>query len=168
MNIIASTRAARKMTQTAAFTLIEVVMGAAIIGVCMVSVFGLVSVGLFMTDTARENLRATQIMLDKMEGLRLYTPQQLTNPAVLVRNFTNWYFETNNIGLASAQGSGVQYTGTITISPVAFVSSYSSNLSLVTVHVRWLSAGQGGISHSRSMSTFYAARGLANYVYASL
>jgi len=156
-----------KAATVAAFTLIEVIMGAAVIGVVMITIFSIVTVGLFITGTSRENLRATQIMLDKMEGLRLYTPEQLTNGHVLVPSFTNWYVETNNIGMTNAQGYGVQYTGVITISPVIFSTSYSSNMSMVTVSVGWVSLGQGAISHTRSMSTFYSTQGLENYVYIS-
>lgn len=152
------------MPAQAAYTLIEVMVGATVMVVIFASVFAILMVGLTITGTTRENLRATQIMLDKMEGLRLYTPTQLTNTTLLVESFTNWFNETGNIGMANVQGNGVQYNGSITIAPVGFSNSYSSNMSQVTVTVNWISGGSKSLAHTRSMSTFYASKGLANYV----
>ena len=121
-----------------------------------------------MSGTSRENVRATQIMLDKMEGVRLYSPTQLTNTTFLVPTFTNWFFETNNIGLASVQGYGVMYTGSIVISPVSFVTSYSSNIQQVTVSIGWVSGGIGNVTHTRSMATFYGNKGMYNYIWTNL
>jgi type II secretory pathway pseudopilin PulG len=148
-----------------AFTLVEVMMGTAVMVVVFVTIFGVMTEGLFVTQTSRENLRATQIMVDKMEGIRLFSPTQLTNNAFLLQSFTNWFCETNNIGMPNVQGYGVMYTGTIAISNVLFSTSYTSNMQQVTINISWVSTGQGNIAHSRSMSTFYANQGLYNYVW---
>jgi type II secretory pathway pseudopilin PulG len=148
-----------------AFTLIEVMMGAAVMTVVFITIFGVMTTGLFISQTSRENLRATQIMVDKMEGIRLYSPTQITNSAFLLGSFTNWFCETNNIGMPNVQGYGVKYTGTITISNPPFSTSYSSNMQQVTVNIGWVSTGQGNIAHSRSMITFYANQGLYNYIW---
>ena len=140
-------------------------MGAAVMTVVFVTIFGVMTMGMFISGTSRENLRATQIMVDKMEGIRLYSPTQLTNTTFLLQSFTNWFSETNNLGLPNVQGYGVMYTGTITIAPVSFTTSYSSNMQQVTVNIGWVSGGQGNIAHTRSMSTFYANQGLYNYVW---
>jgi len=153
------------MPRQSAFTLAEVLMGAAVMSVVFVTIFSIMTVSLFISGNSRENLRATQIMLDKMEGIRLYSPTQLTNTTFLLQSFTNWSSETNNIGMANVQGYGIMYTGTITIAPVTFSTSYSSNMHQVTVNVGWVSGGQGNIAHTRSMSTFYANQGLYNYVW---
>jgi type II secretory pathway pseudopilin PulG len=153
------------MHRQLAFTLIEVMMGAAVMTVVFVGIFGVMTMGMFVSGTSRENLRATQILLDKMEGIRLYSPAQLTNSSFLLTSFTNWFSETNNIGLPNVQGCGVMYTGMITIAPVSFATSYSSNMQQITVSIGWVSGGQGNIPHTRSMSTFYASQGLYNYVW---
>ncbi len=140
-------------------------MGAAAMMVVFVTIFGVMTVCLFISGTSRENLRATQIMLDKMEGIRLYSPSQLTNTGFLLQSFTNWASETNNIGLPNVQGYRVMYTGTISIAPVNFATSYTSNMHQVTVNIGWVSGGAGDIAHTRSMSTFYANQGLYNYVW---
>lgn len=141
-------------------------MGAAVIGVVFVSIFNVITVSLFTTQLSRENLRATQIMVEKMEGLRLYNPSELTNTTVLARSFTNWFSETNSAGLGGGVGGdGAQYTGTITISPVPFNTDYSDNMSEVTITLNWVSGGNGSMTHTRTMSTFYSNNGMANYVF---
>ena len=62
----------------------------------------MVNFDLMTTNRCRENTRATQVLLDKMECLRLYQWQQLTNPAVLSTTFTNWTYEATNAGTTSA------------------------------------------------------------------
>jgi hypothetical protein len=148
-----------------AYTLVEVLMGAAAMVIVFVTIFSVMTACLFMSGTSRENLRATQIMLDKMEGIRLYSPSQLTNTAFLLQSFTNWSSETNNIGMPNVQGYGVKYTGTLTIAPVGFTNSYTSNMHQVTVNLGWVSGGVGNLAHTRSMTTFYANQGLYNYVW---
>jgi prepilin-type N-terminal cleavage/methylation domain-containing protein len=148
-----------------AFTLVEVTMAVAVMAIVFVSIFSAMTMSLFVSETSRENLRATQIMMDKMEGLRLYSPSQLTNTAFLMRSFTNWYCETNNIGEPNVQGYGVQYTGSLIITNVPYTTSYSSNMYQVTVTVNWTSIGQGNIAHTRSATAYYANQGLYNYVY---
>jgi prepilin-type N-terminal cleavage/methylation domain-containing protein len=145
-----------------AFTLIEVMVAMTIIAVVFVSVFSGMGMGLSVTQLSRENLRATQIMLDKMEGVRLYNWVQLNNTNFLIASFTNSFYETNNVGQVTAQGNGVNYTGTVAVAACPISASYSTNMRQVTVTVGWTS---GNIARSRSMSTFVSMMGLQNYVF---
>ena len=145
-----------------AFSLIEVVVAVSIISVAFLGVFGSMTMGLSVTQLSRENLRATQIMLDKMEGVRLYSWTQLNSTNFLTSTFTNYFYETNNIGLVTAQGNGVMYTGTVAVLACPFTNTYSTNMRLVTVTVGWTSLN---INRTRSMSTFYSMQGLQNYIY---
>ena len=151
---------ARKGRQ--AFTLIEVMMAVVIISVVFASIFSGMSMGLAVTQLSRENLRATQIMLDKMEGVRLYNWTQVNDSSFLISGFTNAFFETNNIGLSTAQGNGVNYVGTVAVAPCPFSTSYSTNMRQVTVTVNWTS---GNIPRTRTMSTYVSMMGLQNYVF---
>jgi len=151
---------ARKGRQ--AFTLVEVMMAIVIISVVFASIFSGMSMGLSVTQLSRENLRATQIMLDKMEGVRLYNWAQVNDSSFLISGFTNAFFETNNIGLSTAQGNGVNYTGTVAVAVCPFNNSYSTNMRQVTVTVNWTS---GNIPRTRTMSTYVSMMGLQNYVF---
>lgn len=148
-----------------AFTLIEVVMAVSVILIAFVAIFGSISLGYSLTALTRENLRATQIMVDKMEGVRLYSWSQVTNTnTFLATTFTNWFYDTNNIGLVSAQGNGVQYVGTVSIVPFPYSTTYSSNMVQFNVTVTWTSQFRS-MSRTRSMSTYVSQPGLQNYVY---
>jgi Tfp pilus assembly protein PilV len=150
--------------RTAAFTLIEVVVAVSVIMITFVAIFSTMTMGLSITQLSREDLRATQIMLDKMEGVRLYSWDQLTNSAFLQPQFTNWFFETNNIGQVSAQGNGVSYTGVVAVVSVPFTNSYSPAMRQVTVTVGWTSAFRS-LSRTRTMSTMVSQQGMQNYIF---
>jgi Tfp pilus assembly protein PilV len=147
-----------------AFTLIEVVVSVSVIMITFVTIFSTMTMGLSITQLSREDLRATQIMLDKMEGVRLYSWDQLTNTSFLQPNFTNWFFETNNIGQVSAQGNGVSYTGVVTVAAAPFSTSYSDNLRKVTVTVGWTSSFRS-LNRTRTMSTMVSQQGMQNYIF---
>ncbi len=152
-----------------AFSLIEVAVATAVVMVSLLGIFGVMTMGLSISEASRENLRATQIMLDKMEGVRLYSWPQLTSSSFLVPAFTNWFYETNNVGLSTATGYGTMYTGVVSVAPVPFTTSYSSSMAQVTVTVGWTSSGSGwrgsALSHTRFMTTYVSQQGMQNYVY---
>jgi uncharacterized protein (TIGR02598 family) len=162
MNLPARERSRRGPS---AFSLIEVVVAVAVILVAFLAIFANMTFGLSVTQLSRENLRATQIMLDKMEGVRLYSWSQLTNSSFLVPSFTNWFFETNNIGMATASGTGISYTGQVLVTAVPFTTYYSPSMRKVTVNVGWTSGNSGNTERTRSMSTFVSASGMQNYIY---
>ena len=120
-------------------TLIELMIGLSIFGILFISLYGGISSGVGIIRTARENLRATQVMLEKMETIRLYSWDQLNQSGFIPTTFTSpyWPAETN---------SGLQYQGTLTITNVSFNEAYSSDMRQVTVTVSWYS---GTIQHQR-------------------
>src|SRR5436189_5682000 len=69
------------------FTLAEVMVAVLIVSIAVVSLYTGVSSGFALVKLAREDLRATQIMLQKMETLRLYKWSNFTDAN---------YFSTNN------------------------------------------------------------------------
>ena len=160
-----------KQRSLLAFTLLEVMVSVVVIIVTMVTVFATMGMSFSMTEASRENLRATQIMLDKMEGLRLYSWTQLTNSTFLKPAFTNWFYETNNIGEFNAGGNGVAYTGLVAVVSVPFTNAYSSVMVEVDVTVGWTSSGAGwsyaNNNHIRKMNTFVTQAGMQNYIFNS-
>jgi type II secretory pathway pseudopilin PulG len=148
------------------FTLVEAVVATGILTIVFVAVFALLTFNLTITSLSRENSRATQVLLDKMECLRLYQWQQLTNPAVLSTNFINWTYESTNAGTTNAIGQGTRYVGKISVTtPVTALSgtSYGANLALVQVTVSW-SSGNTNLTHTRSMATYFSRLGVENAI----
>ena len=144
------------------FTLMEVMVAAAITLVLFVTFYATLSAGVMITQTSRENLRATQILVNRMEGIRLYTWNQLTNTALLPTSFTEKFYPDGTVA-----DQGITYTGTVTVVIVALTSpasSYSNNLCQVTVNLTWQSTGP---VHTRQLSTYCAKYGIQNYVWTS-
>ena len=139
-------------------TLIEVVVAITILAVMGGGIISSINYGLFMMRLARENARATQIMLEKLETIRLYNWTEVTNAGFVPTTFTDVY---DPQGATNLQGA--VYNGTMTISNVNFSASYSTNMRQFTVTLQWVTAGR--INHNRSMSTYVAQNGLQNYVY---
>src|SRR5260221_2759122 len=93
-----------------AMTLIEVVLATGIISITGAGVIGSVNYGLFIMRVARENQRATQVMLEKLEAIRLYNWSQVTNPGFIPSSFTAPYDPT-----AAVSSQGTTYYGTMSI-----------------------------------------------------
>jgi uncharacterized protein (TIGR02598 family) len=144
------------------FSLVEVMIGSAIVGIFFLSFFAMTGTGFTMVKNSRENLRATQIMLNRLEGVRLFNWDQITQTNLLPTTFTENYDPTSTNGNVGTVYSGTVVVSTPTMNPTA---TYSSNgVKQVTVQITWNS---GGMSHTRSMSTYVTQYGAQNYVYSN-
>lgn len=168
--MVARFKQTNKRQACAAFTLVEVMCAAAITAIVLLALFYGISQGLAMTQTARESLRATQIALSRMEGLRLeaWGPNQLFNPTYVPTNFTESFYPPGYYGSTSL--TGVVYSGTMTITTNPFTGpnppSYNDDMALVTVTVQWQDVHYGRTNtFSRTNYTYVAAHGIQNYVY---
>src|SRR5882762_11843070 len=94
----------------AAFSLPEAIMAVCVLGVMLVSLYAGSSSGFSIVQSSREELRATQILVQQMESLRLYNWDQVQNTNYLVPTFMESY---NPLG-ETGQGGGVVYGGSIT------------------------------------------------------
>jgi hypothetical protein len=159
---------------TRAFTLVEALVAGAIGAVIFTSLYAGISNSFTLLNTTRANLRATQIMVSRLEGLRLCAwgngtnqASQLFDTQIIASTFTDYFYpeglfdQTNSLGTA--------YSGTMTIQTNIALSppaSYSSNMALVTVTVTWTDGVVGrSIAHTRSLSTYVAQFGEQNYIY---
>jgi len=144
----------------AAYTLIEVVVAVSLLGIMFVALLGGMSMGFATTQASRENLRATQILLERMEGLRLYNWNQLVYSNWVPTTFTNWYYPLTNAN----ESAGIMYTGTMAVASDEFLpnASYSNDMRAVTVTIGWTSSG---IPRTRTLTTFVARNGMQNYIF---
>lgn len=128
----------------------------AISGMMFTGLYAGLSSGFAVIQVARENLRAGQILQEKMETVRLYTWQQINTPGFIPTNFTDrFYSDTQCTG-------GLVYTGAVTIASAPISEVYSNDLRLIRVEVNWLSAR---VPRKRQMTTFVSQYGLQNYIY---
>jgi len=140
----------------AGFSLVEVTVGLGIIGTCVAALFSGFTTGFFTIKMSRENLRATQILLQKAEAIRLQSWDQITSPTNIPTAFVDRY-DPN-----SSESPGAVYTGTILITNCPISSSYSNNMRMVTISVNWQT---GTIDRNRSYTTYVARNGLQVYIY---
>lgn len=151
---------AKTTAAAAGFTLVESAVALTIGAIMLTSLYGCFAAGFNMVKVSRENARATQIMLTRLEAIRLSTFDQLTNTVYYPRTFTESFDPKD----AAAQAAGVVYSGTFTPStPVvgSLPESYRTNMMLVTVTVNWTS---GKLPHTRTMQTYAAKDGIQSYV----
>jgi len=144
-----------------AFTLMEVMLAVVIIGIEFTGLYVGMTQGFAVVQVARENLRATQILQEKMETIRLYTWDQITDSATpfIPRTFTASFYPDQAGG---TNNQGVLYSGTTTVANTAMTESYKDNFKQVTVNVSWTS---GNINRQRQMTTLVSRYGLHNYIY---
>ena len=166
MNLSSAPSSQRSGNQSG-FTLSEVLIAVAILGVSFISLYTGMSAGFAMTQVSRENLRATQIMVEKMEGIRLFNWNQVTASNMIPTQFTTRYYP----GLAGDQAKGITYSGTIVVTNLASMpysmqywpsKTYDDKLRTVSVQVDWKS---GEVQRTRYMSTLVSRDGLQNYVF---
>src|SRR3954463_5361034 len=148
----------------AAFTLIEVAITCAIIGIIFAGFYAAIGSGFSLVSLTRENLRANQIMLDKMETLRLYSWDQINSNGFVPPTFTASFYPAGATQTedGSPTNSGATYYGAVQIGNPPFEVNYTNHLKLVTVSVTWTN---GRHPRVRSMETLVSEYGIQNYIY---
>jgi len=131
-----------------------------ILGVSAVSLYAGIAYGFTVTRASREDLRATQVMLEVVEGIRLCNWDQANSTNTIPTTFIRAY----QPAVGNQPQSGVIYRGTISVGNVDLnpTPTYANRLRQVHVEVRWNSGGQERI---RAMTTLLSMNGLQNYVF---
>jgi len=147
---------------TSALALAEVVMATAIIAIIGGAVVSSINYGMLVMRIARENQRATQVMVERLESIRLYNWDQVTTSNFIPTTFTECYDASN-----PTNSQGVTYYGQLSVGAPVFNSggtpTYANNMRQLTITMNWTNAGR--IPHTRSITTYVAKNGIQNYVY---
>ena len=138
----------------AAYTLAEVMISTAILGTCAGSFMAAFGSGFITLEMMRENQRATQILIEKTETIRLFSWDQLNDPTYAPTNFVDHY--------DPRKPQSTAYTGTVILTEPPFSASYKDDVRRLTVTLRWTTKG---VPRERSITTLVAKDGLQNYVY---
>ena len=149
--------------------MIEVIVSLGLISVVLTSLYAGITVSFFTVDASRQDLRATQIMLERMEGIRLFNWNQLAYSNMIPTTFTNYYYP-----LASGNESkGITYVGTMTVTNATLNPSatYQTNMRAIIVEVFWTNYHGYGLTKKvvsrRSMTTYSTDSGMQNYIFAN-
>ncbi len=139
-------------------TLVEVLMAIFVFAVMAVSLMGSFSYGFFVLQLVRENQRATQIMLEKIETIRLYNWDEVLTPNFIPASFEDVYDPQAPVG-----SQGTVYQGTVSVNAYPYATSYAANMRQLDVTLTWTT--MNNVNRTRTFSTFIAKDGLQNYVY---
>jgi hypothetical protein len=117
----------------------------------------------------RENLRATQVMMQKMEAIRLFKWSQIND----TNNYLKPMFvERYDPQDPSKNNRGASYTGYMQArvpNPGVLPEAYRTNMRTITVTVYWTNYnGSKPIVHKREMETRVARNGMQNYIWGAL
>ncbi len=151
-----------------AFTLVEVMVAMAIIGIAFTALYAGITMGTTTIAQARESLRANQILTDRIEECRLYSWDYLTNSSNIPTNFVEPFYPTNsNLAVSDVVvgtngiGSTFSYYGTMSIGAVSLTNNYADGLRLITVTLVWTN---GSVQRTRTISTYVARNGMQTFV----
>ena len=146
----------------------------AIVGIFFVGLYTGIGQCFGILANAREDLRANQILLDKMEEMRLYSWDQVnsygTSTSFIPTNFVERFFpdgtntarSTFTVGTQHTGAKSMVYYGTISITNVSFTNAYSANVKEVNVSLVWTNGAQ---VRQHSMSTLVSEYGMQKYIY---
>lgn len=145
----------------------------ALVSILFVSLYGGIASGFGVVNVARENLRANQILVEKMDTLRLYSWDQVNSNGFIPPTFTANFFpsvitnlvQTNDVlqtNLVSFTNTGIKYYGTVLVADAPVANAYATNMKLITVSLKWTNSN---IPRTRELSTLISQNGMQNYVY---
>ena len=149
----------RTRTSTNGAILMETLVAILISGIMLPALFTGLASGFSGIQGTRENLRATQIIVQRMEAVRLASYKTVQDAAAYPTNSTEYYSPS---GQANGKG-GTAYAITYnwTPGPLSLPPSYRTNMLLVTVTASWKS---GNVQRTHSMQSYVARYGIQRYV----
>jgi len=153
------------------YSFVEVLVAAVILGFVGTSLYGAFAAGFCVIQTTRESLRATQILVQKTEAVRLFTWSQVADTT----NYLKFAFAENYDPLGATNNTGgAKYTGYVrasvpTAGDLPGADAYRTNMRTITVTLYWTNYNGGKtIVHQREMQTRVARNGMQNYIWGAL
>ena len=151
-----------KRCRSAAFTLVEVMVAVFVLTIIMVALYGGFSYGFTVVQLSREDLRATQILVQKAEAVRICNWVSLQTNCPM-------FFQERYDPLGGTNTGGITYYGTMALTAptnIPSVANYKSNVSLLNVTLNWTNyTGTRVLPHTRQLQTLVARNGLQNYIW---
>lgn len=150
------TQTMKRARECRAAALIEAVLGIVVVSLVAGATLAGLNFGAMSLRLTRENTRASQILLEKVETLRLYTWDQVNSNGFMPGSFTALYDPQNS------NNPGILYRGTVSITTPGLDSSYSNDLRLISVNLRWRT---GELERQRTFTTLYSRYGMQDFIY---
>src|SRR5688572_18582124 len=118
-----------------AFSLVEAVVGMALLGLVCMALFSGLCNSTFSVQLARENLRATQIMAEKLDTIRLYRWKDVTNEKFVLKLAQGFVapLHAPDPLLPQTNALTAAFRGAVYIEPAPIGELYGKDMRLVTV-----------------------------------
>jgi len=145
----------KRQRRQSGFTLVEVMTAVGILGIVSVSLYAGLATSFNAVENSRLELRATQILTEKLESMRLFNWDQVTASSFVPVKFTEKYLPSKS--------SSVAYTGTVTITNAPVPGAYAGTMRKAVAEITWVN-GNGGVRQKR-METLISQYGIQNYLY---
>ncbi|HEX9046562.1 MAG TPA: prepilin-type N-terminal cleavage/methylation domain-containing protein [Verrucomicrobiae bacterium] len=147
----------------AGYSLVEVLCAIAVASIAITALFYGFKNGVAILRTTREDMRATQLLVQKTEAFRLYTWQQLSNAPT---KLTEYYFPAS---VTSSNADTLYYLTISATDPATNIPDtigYKTNIHLITVTVDWTNyIDKKPVAHRRQMQTLNALNGMQSYLF---
>ena len=139
------------------YTLPELLVATFVLGVFVISLYAGFGSGFGLLRLVREDARATEIIQQKIETLRLCPWSDL--PA-----FPTSFKEPYDPLASTNDPQAIIFNGTVSLTTPDFTVSYATNLRLVTITVFWTNRDSGKtIVHTNQGQTQIARYGMQSY-----
>src|SRR5262245_8810898 len=110
------------------FTIAESVVAMGIVGLLVVALYSGMTTASVSVRLGRENHRATQVIVEKMEEIRLFNWEQVNSNGYVPTNFIAGYYSSSPTNINTNQ---LIYTGTVAITAYPWSApTYSNDLRL--------------------------------------
>ena len=149
----------RRHTRAWGYSLVEVLIAFGVGGVVFITLYAGLARGFSSVQSTHHRLRATQILTEKLEVIRLYSWSQINTAGFIPASFTEYYQPSTN---SVSRNRGIAYSGTLTLTNSAILPAYGDTMRRVIAQVKWVS---GGITNQQRMETFISRYGVQNYIY---
>lgn len=146
----------RRLARSSGFTILELLVAMVIAGIVSVSLYAGLAQCFSSVQSSRHRLRATQILTEKLEVIRLYNWHQVNTPGFVPTTFKEYYQPATN------SNRGIVYTGTITITNAPVQSAYADIMRKAIMEVTWVSSGS---TQELRMETLISQYGIQNFIY---
>jgi len=144
------------------FSIVEALVATGVLGITCVALLGGLTASVGHVQFGREQNRATQIMMEKLDVVRMYKWSQTKGGSFVTTNFTEYFFPPGVLDNGTNSSSlGTVYNGTVTVADAGIGLTYNGRMRKVTVSVEWQS---GGRPVQRQMTTFISKHGLQLYI----
>ena len=131
------------------------------LGIMTLALCGCLWSGFSLIQASRENLRATQIMMQRTEAIRLFNWAELLDTNYLKSTFTEYYDPQ------TPSNPGVTYRGFVTAAvPTNVPTAYTNSIRTITISLYWTNVARlSTVVRSRQWQTDVAKYGMQTYVW---